>query len=546
MMKRNVEDDNDDDDEKEHGDTMEMKDLSLRTIREETCGIPGKVNISMNASHQSLSSINLDGSDQSLIKVPYITGNGSILKNMDGVRNSTLGSLGKTREERIASLQCKPLKIQNKTRRPFSEIYAVDSCKLVYFFLLTLGICAALPYNLLVITDTYFGDFLETYVNTTTPQMAAMIHQFRPYLVVTSKIPIVLIVCCNTYITNGCCSGLGRAISLRRMIVMIVLMISASLLLLVCALMMLQEWMYIFAWMCIVFVIFLNVTGAVFQNTLFGVAFTLPRIYSNAVLIGMSMCGCLCYVATTTLIACNPPFRTLVLAVFIILILTLLTSLLISYILKNMYFFDYHMRKVVTPNWTSEINFAIPPRVCKLRFHKKVWLTGINLCLIHLTTSAGYPTTGAQVKRVNFPFPDKYWSLVFFYSVFNIFSLLGNILAQYLKLMRHRYIWLALVSRCVIFVPYYLFCNYKPEGYGNRVLPVYLENDYMFVLGTALMALTSGYYSSVCVMYAQYNTNREDCYLSGMLMNIMTYFGMFAGSLVSISFPYLTNDGKIL
>ncbi|CAI9739013.1 equilibrative nucleoside transporter 1-like [Octopus vulgaris] len=542
MMKRNVDDD-EEEDEEEYEKCIEMQELSLEEKCENISEIAEKAIMESKKRQQSLSSINLDGSNQNLIKLPYLSGNGTALRTMNEAESSPVGSLGKTREERIANLECKPLRIQNKTRRPFSEIYAVDRCKVVCFFLMTLGICSALPYNLLVITDTYFEDFLDTHVNATAFQMMA-IKTFRPYLLITSKIPVVFIVCFNTYYTNGCCTGLGRTVSLRRLITMIVLMIIASLLLLVFSLVIVQEWMYIFAWLSLVFVIFLNVTGAVFQNSLFGIAFTLPRIYSNAVLIGMSTCGCLCFTVNTILLAFDTPFRYLVLSVFIILILTFLTSLLICYIMKNIHFFDYHIQKVVTPNWTSEISFSIPPRVCRLKFHKKVWLTGFNLCLIHLTTSSSYPTVGRQVHRVNFPFPDKYWTLVFFYLMVNVFSLIGNILGQYLKLMRHRFVWLALLSRSLVFIPYFIFCNYKPEGYGTRTLPVYLENDYMFVLGAILMAFSSGYYTSVCVMYAQYNTNREDCYLSGMLTNTMIYCGMFGGSIISLFFPFLTNDGK--
>jgi len=51
----------------------------------------------------------------------------------------------------------------------------------------------------------------------------------------------------------------------------------------------------------------------------------------------------------------------------------------------------------------------------------------------------------------------------------------------------------------VVFIPFFMFCNYKPE---KRTLPILFGNDYLYCAGGVVMALTSGYFSSLSMMFA--------------------------------------------
>jgi len=52
----------------------------------------------------------------------------------------------------------------------------------------------------------------------------------------------------------------------------------------------------------------------------------------------------------------------------------------------------------------------------------------------------------------------------------------------------------------VVLIPLFLVCNYQPIGV-TRVMPVLIENDYVFWALGAILGLSSGYYSSVAMMY---------------------------------------------
>lgn len=44
-----------------------------------------------------------------------------------------------------------------------------------------------------------------------------------------------------------------------------------------------------------------------------------------------------------------------------------------------------------------------------------------------------------------------------------------------------------------------MLCNYKP---ADRMMPVIIANDYIYIVGGILMALSSGYFSSLAMMFA--------------------------------------------
>ena len=57
--------------------------------------------------------------------------------------------------------------------------------------------------------------------------------------------------------------------------------------------------------------------------------------------------------------------------------------------------------------------------------------------------------------------------------------------------------WLPILLR-VLFIPFFMLSNVKP---ATRSLPI-LVGDYVYCAGSIAMAFTSGYFSSLAMMYA--------------------------------------------
>ena len=60
-----------------------------------------------------------------------------------------------------------------------------------------------------------------------------------------------------------------------------------------------------------------------------------------------------------------------------------------------------------------------------------------------------------------------------------------------------RWLWIPVLLR-LLFIPFFMFCNVKP---ATRSMPVWI-GDYVYCAGSILMAFTSGYFSSLSMMYA--------------------------------------------
>ena len=61
-----------------------------------------------------------------------------------------------------------------------------------------------------------------------------------------------------------------------------------------------------------------------------------------------------------------------------------------------------------------------------------------------------------------------------------------------------RWVWLPVVLRG-LFIPFFMLCNFRPE---DRGFPAYISNDWAYIVGGIVMAFTSGYFSSLTMMYA--------------------------------------------
>lgn len=486
-----------------------------------------------NTTQESLISISLNGSDQNLSR--HRSNSADISESKREKKDKESFLVAKINVE--GQLEEFPI----ESREICSVNSPSDRWRCVWSMMVTLGMCSALPYNILIVVYTYLPDTLEIYSNVTGVDTESA-STFLPYLILSSKIPVLLIVCMNTYFFHKSPVFFGKMVSRRPMVIMTLVMIAMSLIAQMFALVIALEWLSLFAWICMLAIILSNVAGAVFQNSLFGMAFTLPTRYINAVLIGSNLCGMFTALVVIIMIASAPRIRNLIIVALILIILTFLMSLLICYLMRHLPFYEHCRRKV----WLKQTEMERRPLQAKEepkfgKLHKKLCMTGLNIWLVYMVTSVNYPAIGSQVRRLSFPFSDKFWSPFWFFFIFNIFSMIGNIVSEYVPLWRHKLLWLATFSRAIVFLPFFLLCNYQPDGIENRSIPVILNNDYLFILGTVLLGLSFGYYSSVCMMYAQKNVNLEDAFSTGMLMNTMVYGGMFSGSCISLFFPLIVS-----
>jgi equilibrative nucleoside transporter 1/2/3 len=80
-------------------------------------------------------------------------------------------------------------------------------------------------------------------------------------------------------------------------------------------------------------------------------------------------------------------------------------------------------------------------------------------------------------------------------------------------------------------------CNYHPLGV-ERVLPVYIKSDYVYWSIAVIMSFSSGYLSSLAMMYApRSQTNPMYQVKAGMMAAAMLISGIFGGIMFSFLQP---------
>lgn len=90
-----------------------------------------------------------------------------------------------------------------------------------------------------------------------------------------------------------------------------------------------------------------------------------------------------------------------------------------------------------------------------------------------------------------------------------------------------RFLWIAVVLRA-LFIPFFLLCAYTPLGVP-RLMNVYIANDWVYWTGAFFMGLTSGYFSSLGMMYCPQTVEPEYAATAGMFSAACLVSGIFFG-----------------
>ncbi len=185
-----------------------------------------------------------------------------------------------------------------------------------------------------------------------------------------------------------------------------------------------------------------------------------------------------------------------------------------------------------------------PPYLYVLRF---CWKQCLNVFLVFFVTLSVFPVIQANIKPLNKAFfgdvstTDSYFSAVCCFLVFNGSAMLGNIIPNYMQRPGPDRLWIPVLMR-FIFIPFFLFCNFSPD---NRVWAVYIQSDWLFILGGVLLGLTSGYFSSLCMMYAPRSVPPEHAGTAGMMAAACLVMGIFFGINFSALMAWLVKQSFV-
>lgn len=163
-----------------------------------------------------------------------------------------------------------------------------------------------------------------------------------------------------------------------------------------------------------------------------------------------------------------------------------------------------------------------------------IWLQLLNIILIYLVSLSLFPAVHARILPNDNILTTKYFAPVFCFLSFNLFATVGNFIAQFIKWPGPNYLIVFTLAR-LIFIPFFLYCNYHPND--ARTLPVIFEHDWQYILGSVLMATSSGYLSSLAMMYTPKCVPPQYATTAGMLAALTIILGILAGIGMSFIYP---------
>lgn len=277
--------------------------------------------------------------------------------------------------------------------------------------------------------------------------------------------------------------------------------------------------------------------NGIYQSTIYGLVASLPPKYTGAVVLGSNVSGCF---TTIMSIVCSMVFtsaRTQAIYYFVTAILVLLFCFDTYFALPlNKFFRHYEMlsKQNEKPSSGSKTQLNVP----YWQVFKQASPQLINVFLTFFVTLAVFPAIHSDIKgSSDFPIEEKYFTLVTCFLTFNVFAMLGSLTTSWIKWPKPRFLVIPVTLR-IVFIPLMLYCKYYPKDIV-RTLPVYIDNDWVYWGIGIIMSYSSGYLSSLGMMYAPQTVSPKYQVTAGMFAAACLVTGIFSGVLFSYLGPVL-------
>ncbi|EGT53691.1 hypothetical protein CAEBREN_25466 [Caenorhabditis brenneri] len=296
-----------------------------------------------------------------------------------------------------------------------------------------------------------------------------------------------------------------------------------------------RNWFYIVS---LIIIMAMNGSNGLYQNSFFGLAADFPAQYSNAVVIGTNICGTFTSVlaSVATLAFSNQP-QTVALIYFSISLAILIVCLASWWFCKKQDFYNYHVSKGNEAR-AAQAQSSFDYRQY-LETFKHCWLQCVCVFLVYFVSLSVFPTVLVEFEptdkngKWNSVFGKNIYSGITTFLNFNLMAAVGNLCATFVTVPGPRLLIVPCLIR-LVFIPFFMFGKCLPD---TRSMPVLYSNEWIFFFGNTIMAFTSGYFSSLGMMYAPRVCPPEYSKLAGQVSALSLVLGITAG----VGFTYAIN-----
>ncbi|XP_024940272.1 equilibrative nucleoside transporter 1 isoform X3 [Cephus cinctus] len=408
-----------------------------------------------------------------------------------------------------------------------------DRLNIVFLILLLHGIGSLMPWNMFITAKDYFVDYKMSKNYTSIDPFYTT--NFLPILGFAAQIPNLLFNWLNIFIQLG--GNLTTRIVWGIFVEVLIFVFT-----IVLAMIDTSAWSDIFFWITMISVVMLNTASGIYQNSIFGMAAKLPFKYTGAVVLGSNISGT--FTAIINLIAqiMAPNVRTAAIYYFITALFVLLACFDTYFALPINRFYRYHEllhKKESKRRQLEHGSRGVKENVPYWTIFRQCLPQCFNIFFLFFVTLSIFPSVHSDIRRSdpNFIIPADYYSNVMCFLTFNITAMIGSSIASMVQWPSKNYLVFPIILRA-LYIPLFLLCNYQPKDI-QRVLPVLINNDWLYLIIAITMGLTSGYFSSIAMMYCPRMVESHHAATAGMFGAASLITGIFTGILFSMVMPYV-------
>uniref|UniRef100_A0AC35U6D8 Equilibrative nucleoside transporter 1 n=1 Tax=Rhabditophanes sp. KR3021 TaxID=114890 RepID=A0AC35U6D8_9BILA len=309
------------------------------------------------------------------------------------------------------------------------------------------------------------------------------------------------------------------------------------------------DWIPTFFWITMISVALLNSANGIYQNSVYGLASKFPPHFTNAIILGNNMAGTFVSLINIATIYLAGEIKIAAFTYFLIAFITIACCYGSIYFLPKFAFYNYYdalskqsiqeAADACDSTESSGFNFQI-----YIDVFKQSWQQMLNVFVIFFVTLVCFPAMMAEVKLYredgvyDFIIPQKYFVAVTTFLLFNSFAAIGSFVANYYQYPGPNQLWIPVWFR-VLCIPFFFFCNLHVE---LRTFPVLFTNEWYFILCSIFMATTSGYLSSLGMMYAPRTVDASKSHIAGMMSAFFLICGITFGIIFTFFVFYVVDN----
>ncbi|GFS85909.1 equilibrative nucleoside transporter 1 [Nephila pilipes] len=404
-----------------------------------------------------------------------------------------------------------------------------DRYNIVRLTMYLFGITSLLPWNFFIQANDYWMyrfRNVSTPFDPTTEDKTHLQAIFSSYLAIASKVPYVIFLLVNAYISNKLQPS--KRIQWPLM-AMIILFLFTTAIVFVDT----DNSQTTFFAVTIVTVVAINAMCGFVQGGGTGIAGSLPKKYMGYNVNGMALGGMLASIAQILSLVGNTKPADSAFFYFTTATVFLCITFVFFRLTLRSELYNFYMSKQTSMMKKKDAPSESRKKASNWEIFKQIWVYALSIVFVFWVSLAVLPAVVVLVLSTSTEhtiWTGRLFLPVACFLLFNTSDLVSRLVAIRIPIpSRWKYITLLLTILRFVFVPLLMLCNAHPRSH----LPVIFDSDAQFIVIIIFFALTGGYLCTIVLTQGPKQVKEEHHEVAGSQLALFLGIGLMLGSVTS-------------